>query len=279
MDRAASIEQFAASRKPVDIRDFVNAMVRCLNPDETVNLLLNTAATSSPARAPALRKVCGDIADGAIADPAPLITILIDRVGSAAPRRRQSVAFCLLEVARACSTALRCQAQAFFGSSRYVGLRRRSYALYNPDHDPSRQLLEQCWLEHRDVQAAWLIVKTFPPAFLVDEKAELLESLAEGWQLARFYLRIAESQPTAFEELLARDPISYLYVAAKRRVPPPLDIVEMIARENLSDDRYGLLLWSLGELGFWDVLVGLSQDIDAIHDARRALVLRRLADE
>jgi hypothetical protein len=118
-------------------------------------------------------------------------------------------------------------------------------------------------------------VKTFPIPFLVDEKSVLLKSLSEGWQLSRLYLRLAEAVPETLDELLALDPISYVYVAAKRGIRPPIETVCQVLDLSLGDERLGLLLWSIGELGLWDVLDSLSQRLDSIDDAQRARFLKQ----
>lgn len=270
MDRAGYIEQIAARETQHDIRNIVNALVRCLHPSEAADLLLRTAKTSTVARASAVRKVRSDILENRLGDPITLVESLVSQVREVERRRRESVAYCLLEIASVCDSSLKCRVQSFFGSSRYVGLRRRSYKLYDADVDQSRILLEHSWREYGDHEAAWSIIKTFPPSFLLSERTALAGSFTEGWQLSRLYLRIADQAPELLNELLQHDSISYLYVAAKQRIAIADDIVDGIVRQHLGDERVGLMLWSLGELGLWDVLQRLAEDVEAIECAQRA---------
>lgn len=276
MDRIAQIEYFATQEVAQSVHGLVYAMVRCLDPDDAVKLLLRSVSTSTPVRTAAIRKVCAHITSGKLIDPAPLVAMFTAQIENGEPRRRESVAYCLLEIARACSPPLQRQVQAFFSASRYVGLRRRGYKLYDAESEESRVLLERAWREYEDSGATWWIVKTFPVLFLVAEKDALLNTLTEGWQLSRLYLRMAESAPEILEELLELDSISYIYVTAKRGIPPPVEIVERVLDCSLGDDRLGLLLWSIGELGLWDVLVGVTQRLEAVEAAQHLRFLKQL---
>lgn len=279
MDRVAQIERIVAQGKHWEKYGLVHALVRCLSSEDAVILLLRSVEVSTSARTSAIRKVCSDIVCERLADPTAVITTLITRVGDCEPRRRESVAYCLLEIARVCGSALRRKVQEFLGASRYIGLRRRSYKLYAEDDGESRVLLERAWRQHHDHEAAWLIVKTFSIPFLVDEKNALLKSLTEGWQLSRLYLRLAEAVPEVLGELLALDPISYIYVAAKRGIRPPTETVHQVLDLSLGDERLGLLLWSMGELGLWDVLDSLSYRFESIDEAQRARFLKWHSDD
>ena len=274
MDRISYIEDIAAREQRLDDHGLVYALVRCLSPDDAATLLLRLVEVPTSIRTAAIRKVCSDIISGKLIDPTAVITTLMTRITECEPRRRESVAYCLLEIARVCEATLQRKVQALFGASRYVGLRRRSYKLYVADSGESQVLLEQAWRQHRDHEAAWLIVKTFPTRFLLAEKNVLLNSLTEGWQLSRLYVRLAEAVPETLGELLALDPISYIYVAAKRGIPPPIEVVEQVLDLSLGDERLGLLLWSIGELGLWDVLLNVTNRLGFIEDAQRARILK-----
>ena len=280
MDRISYIEDIAAREKRLDDHGLVYALVRCLSPDDAATLLLRLVEVpTTSVRTAAIRKVCSDIISGKLADPTTVITTLMTRITECEPRRRESVAYCLLEIARVCEATLQRKAQALLGASRYVGLRRRSYKLYVADSGESQVLLEQAWRQHRDHEAAWLIVKTFPIPFLLAEKNVLLNSLTEGWQLSRLYLRLAEAVPETLGELLALDPISYIYVAAKRGIPLPIEVVDQVLDLSLGDERLGLLLWSIGELGLWDVLLNVTNRLGFIENAQRARILKQLPSD
>ncbi|CAE6724209.1 hypothetical protein [Paraburkholderia nemoris] len=270
MDRIALIEQVACRDGNDETRALVNALVRCLEPAEVAALLLRSISAPAMLRAAVIRKVRSDIETGRLSDATPLIDELSGAIANGEPRRRESVAYCLLQIALACPPKQQRRIQAFLGASDYIGLRRRSYKIYDTKSVKSRALLEEAWRQNLDYEAGWLIVKTFPVEFLLAEKATLLQILTEGWQLSRFYLRISEAFPDELAELLERDPISYVYVAARLRIQLRVKLVREVLDSSEGDSRLGLLLWSIGELGLWDVLVSYVPQVETDNRLPRA---------
>lgn len=268
MDRVSYIQRFANEFAPIEAGAFIHAFVRCLNPEESVELLKRSLVGDTAIRRAALRKVCSSIENRSIIDPSGLLANLQHQVTSSEPRHRSGCAYCLLEVSRVCDGRVRCNIQSFLGTSRYVGLRRRSYKLYEPNLLESRALLEHAWHASHDREAAWLIVKTFPLEFLIENKMALVDVFTEGWQLSKLYLRLAEVEPPVVDELLKSDPVSYLYVMAKLGRKVARQTLLSILNVSLGDDRLGLVLWCMGELKEWDQLVAASARTSDIGKAR-----------
>lgn len=258
MDRVSKIEELSNDKGQIEAGSFVNALIRCLSFDESVEALRRSLEGSTAMRAAALRKICSDIQHGG-ANCATLISELQEKILHGAPRRRGGYAYCLLEVARASSRNVQNEVQAFLSCSRYVGLRRRGYKLYDPECVQSRELLEQAWKKFHDREAAWLIVKGHPSAALLQDKNNLVNALTEGWQLSRLYLKLAEIDVTHIDDLLELDPISYVYVQVKLKRSVPDDQLNGILSDHIGDERLGLLLWCLGELRHWDLIVTASK--------------------
>lgn len=254
MDRVSHIEDLSNDKDQIEAGSFVNALMRCLSFDESVQALRRSLEGSTAMRAAALRKVCSDIQHGG-ANCATLIAELQEKILHGTPRRREGYAYCLLEVARASNRNTQNEVQAFLSCSRYVGLRRRGYKLYDPECAQSRKLLEEAWEEFHDGEAAWLIVKRHPSAVLLQEKNNLVNALTEGWQLSRLYLKLAEIDAAHVNDLLELDPISYVYVQVKLKRSVPDDQLNGILSDHIGDERLGLLLWCLGELRQWDLIL------------------------
>ncbi len=269
MDRVSKIEELSNDKGQIEAGSFVNALMRCLSFDESVEALRRSLEGSTAMRAAALRKICSDIQHGD-ANCDTLIAELQEKILHGTPRRRGGYAYCLLEVARASSRSVQNEAQAFLSCSRYVGLRRRGYKLYDPECVQSRELLEQAWKKFHDWEAAWLIVKGHPPAALLQDKNNLVSALTEGWQLSRLYLKLAQIDVTHIDDLLVLDPISYVYVLVKLKRSVPDDQLNGILSDHIGDERLGLLLWCLGELRCWDLIVTASERSDEIARQRFA---------
>ncbi|XZG71608.1 hypothetical protein ACTSKR_07045 [Chitinibacteraceae bacterium HSL-7] len=268
MDRVAFIEKFSASTTVVEGNSFIHALTRCLSPDEAVGLLQRSLDGSSTLRTAALRKVCADIANKRLPGVSELIADLEQKIESGNPRKRQGYAYCLLEIARAADADNRIRAQTFLSSSKYVGLRRRGYKLYDQEAPRSRTILEQAWRNFGDPEAAWIMVKSFPLSTLLEEKSSFLAVLSEGWQRSKLFLRLAELDQKYTDDLLELDPISFVYVKAKLGQQVSADILNTVLENSLGDDRIGLLLWSLGELKQWDQLVAASSRTKEMAEAR-----------
>ena len=261
MDRVSQIEELSKRRDQIGAGSIVGALIRCLSFDESVEACRRSLEGSPSIRAPSLRRVCSEIQHSG-ASGASFMAELREKILSGSPRRRAGYAQCLLEVARASDRSIQNDIQAFLCSSKYVGLRRRGYKLYDPNCDHSREDLDRAWSGFRDPEAAWLIVKGHPPIDLQREKSNLISVLSEGWQLSRLYLRLAEQDADQVSDLLELDPITYVYVCVKLRRPLPHDQLSVIIENHLADERVGLLLWCLGELKHWDLIMNFFRSGD-----------------
>lgn len=209
MDKVSYIKQLSNDAAHLGSDDFIRALILALEPEESAELLQQSLVGDSTLRRSALRKVCADIETGKVANSSEILAGLKHKVLHGEPRYRNGYAYCLLEVSRVCDSDARIGTQSFLGSSKYVGLRRRSYKLYDPASPQSQTLLNAAWDEYHDKEAAWLIVKHFPPEFLAQNRAKLANVLSEGWQLSKLYLRLVEVEATAVEELFTVDSVSY----------------------------------------------------------------------
>jgi hypothetical protein len=160
--------------------------------------------------------------------------------------------------------------QDFFLRSKYIGVRKRGYKSISADNDVRQNLLLEGWERFCDPEAAWLIVKLFPVKFLIEHRNSLLSVFSEGWQVARLYLRIGEIEPRLLRELKALDQISYCYVLAKLGKTLSLKEAIAIVDINKRDERFGLLVWSLGRLGMWRALEYVESQLPAIQEQKLA---------
>jgi hypothetical protein len=269
MDRVSQIEELSKRHDQMDAGSIISALVRCLSFDESLEACRRSLEGASAIRTASLRRVCSDIRH-AHTNGSGFITELKGKILSGAPRRRAGYAYCLLEIARASDRSVKNDIQAFLCSSKYVGLRRRGYKLYEPDCPHSRETLDRAWREFRDPEAAWLMVKGHAPVDLQREKSDLISVLSEGWQLSRLYLKLAELDEAQVSDLLELDPITYVYVCVKLRRPVPHDQLTAILEDSLGDERLGLLLWCLGELRHWDLIMAVSRRSEEITTLRFA---------
>ncbi|WP_434113344.1 hypothetical protein [Methylocaldum sp. GT1TLB] len=218
----------------------------------------------------ALKKVCADIDDSFAGCHRHLLKDLLAIFSEADSRGRQSLGYCLSTIADHVPAAERRTIQEFFLTSKYIGIRKRGYKSISADTDMAQDLVQKAWDRFADPECAWVIVKAFPIEFLVLHRAELATAFSEGWQFARLYLRIAESEPNLLDELRNIDEISYCYVLAKLDRKLPLKEAVKIVDKNLGDERFGLLVWSLGRLRMWEALQHVESQLPAMQEKRLA---------
>lgn len=79
---------------------------------------------------------------------------------------------------------------------------------------------------------------------------------------------MAEKNPSVLEDLKVKDEISYCYVLAKLRRPLQVRQAIEIANRASDDDRFGLLIWSFGQLGLWAALQHIEAKLPEIQERR-----------
>lgn len=237
----------------------------CLTEQEACRLLTTAVNSRLDLRDVALRKVRADIEYEFLACHRQLISNLLKTLLEGGVKARQSSGCCLSRLCDVIPPELLHKIQEAFLSSKYVTIRRRGYKSAT-EHTVQgvEALVREAWELHNDPECAWLIVKTFPPSFLAENREELMSALSEGWQYARLYLRIAEITPELTEELRRIDEISFSYVVVKTGGQlSEKEAIKMVER-NTMDERFGLLVWSLGRLHIWRALQFVEKQLPAI---------------
>jgi hypothetical protein len=199
-----------------------------------------------------------------------LLEDLLSEFAKTDSRGRQSLGYCLFTIADHVPDAERRAIQEFFLTSKYVGIRKRGYKCASADTVMPQDLVRKAWEQFEDPECAWVIVKSLPPEFLVQHRASLAAAFSKGWQFARLYLRIAEIKPNLLVELRDIDEISYCYVLAKLGKRITLKEAIKIIESNSGDERFGLLVWSLGRLYMWEALRHVESQLTAIQEQKLA---------
>ena len=157
-----------------------------------------------------------------------------------------------------------------FLESRMRSRRKRAYRMMRQDRRSRwKPLLAKAWRTWRDRDAALLIVDQFESAFLVKHLEKLASDLDGGAGTPKLFLRVASEWPSALGQLRKCDGITYAYVCAC--LSNTLSVVEAkrLFREYKDDARLGILAWSLGKLGHWNLLVDLSEEVEDIENKQQ----------
>lgn len=246
----------------------LNACIHCLKPSEAILLLSQEAERSSKLRNGLLRKVSKDLQTSPSLDHSDLANRMIIRLGQADARGRQGVGYCLSTLLPDLPTEIQRGAQLAFLRSRFIGLRRRGYKAIAADPTPEMDYLTEAWVAFQDAECAWLLVKLLSPQDLVGMKERILPHLSEGWQISRLYLRMSTVDPSVVEELNRIDGIAYSYVLAKLGRSISIEQAKALFARYETDERLGLLVWSIGQMKLWDVLVWFKSRLSDVQQER-----------
>jgi hypothetical protein len=268
MSRIERILELSTSQEFLEMSGLVAAYCNCLTPEEACDLLLKSPEAHGPLRNSVLRKISKDIHQSFSMVHRQLLQLLLAKFAVADARGRQRLGYCLSTLAENLPAKERQTIQSIFLRSKYVGVRKRGYKSLLQEEEVPHDLVHEAWSQYRDPACAWLIVKTAPIAYLVEHHDSLADSLSEGWQLSRLYLRIAEVDLSLLDELRSRDPISYCYVLAKLGIKLSTMDAEGFIASSAGDKRFGLLVWSFGQLGLWEVLEHIQAQLPAIREQR-----------
>lgn len=276
-DRKAQVRELALHNAGLDDFGLIRAIVKCLDEAQAAELLKEESERSTRLRDATLRKVTADIESGFAAFHRQLVEDLLERLQVAPANARQAVAFTLSSLLPSLPEDLKLAVVRAFVGSKYVGIRRRGYKALSRETVSASDIVSNIWQSAQDQEAAWLAARLLPLSQLLEHRAEIEARLTEGWQISRLYLRLYEGDPSSLRGLLARDGISYAYVTAKLGKTLEASEARELAEKYAGDDRFGLLLWSFGEMRLWDVLKVLGEDLHRLHERRGAVLEARYA--
>ena len=215
MSRVDYILELVTDQNLVETFGLVAAYCHCLTPQQACDLFVKGQESQTALRDPLLRKVCNNIDQSYTPHHEKLLQRLLASFSRADARGRQGLGYCLATLSQHIPVTDRRAVQSVFLQSKYVGVRKRGYKSLSAEPEVPQSLVQYTWQQFHDPDCAWLIVKTFPVAYLIQHREALAAACSEGWQLARLYLRIGEVDQYLLNELKSIDKISYCYVLAK----------------------------------------------------------------
>lgn len=247
----------------------IGALIDCLDPEEKIELLRKTFIDNLNLRNIALRKICEDIDGGFQECHVQLIRDLKNNISDSAYKQKSSSGFCLSRICIHVPDKEKFDIEKFLINSKYIGMRRRGYKRIDEHFSEIHvQLLKEAWEHYSDSECAHLIIKHFPHEYIVENRNQLIDVLSEYWQISRLFLKIGDKYPELIRELKEIDSISYCYLLSKFKMSLPKEEAAGYLKESIHDERFGLLIWSIGKLHLWDLLVELVNDLSLIESRR-----------
>jgi hypothetical protein len=241
----------------------ISAYCSCLSPEESIELLRASYLSRKDVRYVALKKVCKDVNLAYNKYHSRFVNEILKYFDNFDAQERQSAGYCLSSLLTVLPFSQRRRIQIFFIKSRYTGVRKRGYKSLMTEESVPADFLKQVWKNNFDPECAWLIVNKLPIKYLIENRQKLSEVLTD-WQRSRLYIKMSQNNMRLLSELKNIDVISYCYILAKIGKRLSSEEAKNILMNNIIDERRGLLIWSFGKMGLWDVLRFAQDNLSAI---------------
>lgn len=247
----------------------LTGLIQCLSAADSLELLIGGEVKDERLRGRLLARLC-DCVHLELANSSHLIDRLLDLLATTPYPRKNSFAYLLQQLYWSMPQTERRTIIQSFLDSKEPGMRKRGYKLMHEDWSASWITKLECsWHQWHDQQCACMVVDHFEPVFLIIHIDELARDLNDGAYLSRMYLRVVPVKPTLLTKLRDIDGITYAYVAARLRKRISKKEARNLLQQYEYDSRLGILAWSLGNLGHWDLLTDLANNINEIETRRR----------
>lgn len=245
-------------------------LLSCLTLDETLQLMLADSAIDQRLREKVLARLLDEVGRASLAVRDSVMHILVDALADTPYPQKAKVAYfleCLYEAMPV--TGQRAIVRVFLQSSRR-GMRKRAYKLIRRDWSARWESeVQHCWEQWHEWECALLIVDHFEAAFLVQHIDRLAQDLNNLAYVGRLYLRACPIDAGLWAKLRKLDGITYTYVSARLFQNIPKRVARQLVRNYKHDPRLGILAWSLGKLGHWDLLTELSASVEKLEEEMR----------
>lgn len=262
MNRTEVIKEYA-KRDTIGDNSILYALIRCLPADEATCLLLESIPGDLLLRNAALKIVL----EHASENWSELFENLVDKIieqFSVLPSNRKAAHFyCLGEFAEIAPSKTKNKIILYLLNSKFALARRKGLKLIQPTEvNLYKQQIESCVWNHEEFEALKIMVSFYPEDYLYENRSKLKELIQEEWLLGRLFLRISTVYPDCINELSIIDLATYAYVKAKRGIHLCKEEVENLIETYRLSDRFGLVIWALGKLGYWDDLIYISDQYE-----------------
>jgi hypothetical protein len=263
-------QEACASKPTTPLRGAIlTGLVNCLSTADSFELLTRRGVRDDRLRRRLVDRLCESL-DLEPGNSSHVIDKLLSSLPITPYPQKNSFAFLLQTLYWSAPLKKRRTIIQSFLNSKELSMRRRAYKLMQEDWSPSWiTALERAWHEWHDQQCACMLVDHFEASFLVNHIDELATDLNDGAYLSRLYIHAVPAKPALWAKLRKVDGITYAYVAARLgkriRNKEARDLLEQYEY----DSRLGILAWSLGKLGHWDLLTDLAENISKIEEQKR----------
>jgi hypothetical protein len=262
----------SCSKKPTTpLRSAIaTGLVNCLSGEECLQLIVSRAEIDERLRERLIGRLFESVANGPQKFSEEVLQTILDALATTPYPQKTTLAYFLERLYWSMPSKGRRTILKTFLNSPKRGMRRRAYKLMREDWSSFCKLhLKRRWKQWHEPESALMIVDRFEAAFLAKYIDQLAADLNDGAYISRLYIRACEAEPSLWKKLKKIDGITYAYVAARLGKTLRKATARQLIQEYEYDSRLGILAWSLGKLGHWQLLTELANNIDLLEKKRR----------
>jgi len=253
------LRSFPEIREKDELFSIYRGFINCLNNQEAFVLLIDEKTTGLKAEA-ITKKIIQSVSNNPNKQSSQLIKESAALIKDLKWPRSQRLAKVLFGISSYIGEGERSKLIRYFLSSRYSSFRYYGYNIIERDNLKLnfKKELQNAWHEHHDIEILELLIDILNSEELFSIYKDNEEMFADSefdFEVLklrnRFYSKVLDFIPNRLSELLAKEPISYVFVMkyARRQIKRDLAL-EIYKKSNKS----GSIAACYGELGQWDVL-------------------------
>lgn len=256
MNNINFIYEYLQSEKTLEREAMVAAMVACLSPEEACEAVEPNIRVDHPVQKSLQRKINRDIVKYGFLDcHDELIRRLITNFEYLPYKRKQGCANWLRSLYYNSLPLHQIEIIHFLVNSKYVPVRDQGYKILK-DHwmEDYHDLLIRSWHLHHDEKCAILLIEKCDIELVLSELNTLERVLSRSSRIAKLFIKVGATYPLTLERLKQIDSITYSYVLVKLNKVLDYNTALDIFNECKADNRIGLFIWCIGQMGLWSVL-------------------------
>ncbi len=238
---------------------FISAMTACYSSAEACDALEESFRQDRKKLSHLVKRISKDMAIEWLPCHGKVVDRILSQLHSLSFREQLPRAKMLREVAHALPSKCRRRVMKSLMASKYIPIRHQCTMFLRSNWDKTlASCLRACWCKYRDFDVASLLVAHDDAGWLYKNRIMLKCDCGISGLLARLYIRLSTIDKDVIEEIRHIDTITFAYVLAftGRRVSSSL--AKCMVQETLHDERFGLLVWSLGQMKHWVIVSDLA---------------------
>jgi len=242
-------------------RAMFKALQACLNPEESCTLISKNLMIDSNKKNYIVRKIKKDIEQTYSEAHKSLIRKLLKILKSNTHKytHRNRASLILYELYPSLPRRTQSAILKQMLTSKYKPVRDRSYKIIMIENlRKYDQFIQENWENYFDFYAGEIIYKNFSIEYIYSQISNLKEVL-EDWRVRQIYAKLATKYPKLINNLKEDSPLDYVYIMAKSRTSLSEEYLMNLYNEVDNSDK-GLIVWALGEMGMWEILIKIERE-------------------